>query len=514
MNRTISKDLLCLIITATFAVTVALSMAVPSTTLEGGVTSPPKEEGLQRPGLQTAEVNGFPFKIEGSRFVRKSDGRPVFLNIIGYQPLEPEQPISGDIRERRVRDDLRRWRAYQHGSDPVVIRVYPGPRPEEPNRMPQIFYDGVRELGFWIIRDIYVSGYYWVPTAIRDAYDQIDRVIAEVNDANAFELIFAWEIGNEFGVHNGDVVGLEEFICQMSSYIRERVREVGGANVSDWVTWAAGPFHDPLWTWDELPVRPDCLDYIGYNIYGYEPERMRDHQAGPVTGTPYQGYLAALKERYADKPLVISETGLSDSNSPEDTGDHARLHPWYPVYRKGGLTSEQVAEGLADRYWDARLLRDDNDPNMVIAGLVMFEWNDEWHKGESPPGEDNGLPEEHFGLGRFEKRPNQEGYQLRYELQQETVRDLYTLNFDKDNSIIKGVTTDSNSLSVGEVTTVRAELSDEVAHPVRFRWESSRGYILGDSNSVEFYAGNVALGPATITAVAIDGNGVGNMAST
>jgi hypothetical protein len=465
----------------------------------------------------------FPFTIEESKFLL--NGEEVFLNIIGYQPLEPGQQlwkfgeeVDYKIREEGVKDDLRRWRAYKGGTDPVVVRVYPQPNMDDPNGMPKIFYEDIRDLGFWIIRDIYVSSNYWVPTAIQDACDQIDRVIAEVNDANAFDVIFAWEIGNEFGVHNGDVAELEEFICLMSSYIKERVREVGGDNVSNRVTWAAGTFHDSLWTWDALPVRPECLDYIGYNIYGYEPERMRDHQTGPTIGTPYQGYLAALKECYPNTPLVIAETGLSDSNSPENTGDHARLHPWYPVYRKGGLTSEQVSEGLADRYWDARLLQDANDPNIVIAGFAIFEWNDEWHKGESDPNEDDGLPEEHFGLGRFVERPNDSGYQLRYKLQQETIRDLYTLNLDNDANIIESLTAEANSLAVDANTWVHVVISDAAIEPVRLRWEASRGYIVGDPNGecglnglgepnhVKFYTGKAALGPALITLVAIDAN--------
>jgi hypothetical protein len=58
MNRTFSKGLLCLIITATFAVAFANSMAAPPRTLEGDVANPLKEEGLQRVGLLTAEPNG------------------------------------------------------------------------------------------------------------------------------------------------------------------------------------------------------------------------------------------------------------------------------------------------------------------------------------------------------------------------------------------------------------------------------------------------------------------------
>jgi len=113
---------------------------------------------------------------------------------------------------------------------------------------------------------------------------------------------------------------------------------------------------------------------------------------------------------------MLSEVGLSDSGKVIEA---SRCHPWYPVYRYGGMSSEQVAEGLADRYWDARLLRDDGDPNIVIAGLAVFEWNDEWHKfSDGDPCIHEDEPEEHFGLGRFEKKTGEESYQLRYKLQQ------------------------------------------------------------------------------------------------
>jgi hypothetical protein len=183
-----------------------------------------------------------------------------------------------------------------------------------------------------------------------------------------------------------------------------------------------------------------------------------------------------------------------------------KLHPWYPAYRRGRLTQEQVAEGLADRYWDARLLRDEEDPNMVIAGITVFEWNDEWHKVGNPDSQADD-PEEHFGVSKFIDHPNKPGHQLRYKLQQETIRDLYTLGYDEEVSIIKSVTADLNSLPVGGVRTVGVELSDEVAHPVRLRWESDRGYITGDASTAVFYVGDVALGPASITFVAIDANG-------
>lgn len=461
---------------------------------------------------------GFPFTIDGSQFVK--DGKDVFLNIICYQPLEPDQELNDEIRLSRVLDDLGRWSAYKGGKDPIVLRVYPQPTPAYPTRLPNAFYDGIRELGFWIIRDIYFDQNFCDPNYIENGYRAVDAVIAEVKDANALDLIFAWEIGSEFlpdktPCWNADVI--EQFIDEMCSYLKNEIGKLERNGISNWVTWASYPPYDPLHTDDDpWEPEPNCLDYISYNVYSYWPEHICDHQAGPVTGTPYQGYLAALKKCYPSKAFVISETGLSDSNRAIEQG---RLHPWYPAYRYGGMSPEQVAEGLVDRYWDARLLRDDKDPNIVMAGLAIFEWNDEWLKA-GVANVDDQEPEEHFGICRFDKKPDGSGeYQLRYKLQQETIHDLYTLKFDHNATIIEDVIADNNSLRIGESTLVHAILSDSVTRPVRYRWEASRGYIVGDvdgmydpnelgeSNKMKFYAGKVALGPALITLAAIDANG-------
>lgn len=477
------------------------------------------EEGLDGMDLISSESGGFPFEISGSKFLL--NGEEVFLNIIGYQPLAPDQEIGDELNRNRVRDDLRRWRGYEGGTEPVVVRLYPGPGDNDPNwRMPRDFYDGIRELGFWIIRDIHFDQNFCDPNFVEKGHNTIDAVLAEVNEANAMDLIFAWEIGNEFPDDEkitpcGDPNVIEDFIEEMCSYLKTEIGALEANDDSNWVTWGTYPSYDPLHSDDnEWEPAPNCLDYISYNTYSYWPEHVVDHQPGPVTGTPYQGYLAALKKCYPNKPLVISETGLSDSNQAIVQGRH---HTWYPAYRYGGLSPEQVAEGLAERYWDARLLRDVNDANIVIAGLSIFEWNDEWWKaGEAD--EDDQKPEEHFGLGHFAEDVNLGRYQLRYKLQQEVIRDLFTLNFNNDANIIDSVVADSNTLGVDANTWVHAVVSDSAAKPVRLRWETNRGYIIGDPNavydanrlgepnSVMFYSGKTWLGPARITVVGVDAN--------
>ncbi len=454
--------------------------------------------------LRLATGSRFPFTISDARFLR--DGTPVFLNILGYQPLEPGQAIDSEMSLARIRDDLRRLEAYQAASDPVVLRTYAQPTAAYPVRMPKEFYDGARELGFWIIRDIYFESFNQ-PDSIEKGKAAIDAVIQEVEAVGSLDRIFAWEFGNEFVADAADdIQKLHEFLGEMRDYLKNQMSQPGRAGASNWVTWGAFPANDLLRTGGN-PIRV-AWDFYSINAYSYDPEKIRDHQAGPVTGTPYAGYLKALADEvqrlFPGSPLVISETGLPDSPAPVDDAVQDRLAPWYPDYRKGGLGDQQLAEGFVDRYIDARL-------SGLVAGIAVFEWNDEWHKAGAPNVQNH--PEEHYGLGRFEEIAGG-GYELRYKLQQESVRDLFTLNYSPEQPIIAGLVSDDSALAPGETTTVRVAIDPGVAGPVRFRWESSRGRIVGDSDTVQFYAGNVALGPAEVTVLAIDAAGNAHTVST
>jgi len=456
---------------------------------------------------QTVELRltagGFPFSMSDGLFWR--GGQPVFLNVLGYQPLEPGQSVDSPISLERVRDDLRRWQDYQGGGDPVLLRVYAQPTPAHPVRMPQEFYDGVRQLGFWILRDIFVPEDIGSPDVLDRARQSVDAVLNEVLAVGGTDRIFAWEIGNEFlGVN--DYPALTTYLTAVRDYLKQRLQEPAFAGASNWVTWATYPGKDLLRTDGNRVSVP--WDYYSINVYPYDPERIRDHQPGPRAGTPYEGYLTALLDQaqreFPGAPLVVTEAGLSDYVDAVADGVQDRLHPWYPVERKGGLNDQQVAEGLTDVYMAARL-------SDRIAGLGFFEWNDELWKAGDPSQQNHA--EEAYGLGRFEALAGG-GYELRNKLQQEAVRDLFTLDFHAEAAFLTGLAADAASVPLGGSTMVRATVDPLAPGPVRFRWESSRGRIVGDSATVQFFAGNVDLGPAAVTCVAIDALGRAHVAST
>ncbi|MDD5492193.1 MAG: hypothetical protein PHV60_05885, partial [bacterium] len=93
-------------------------------------------------------------------------------------------------------------------------------------------------------------------------------------------------------------------------------------------------------TWS--PVSPSLmdtafLDIISFNIYSYWPDWMLTYPGGSTTGTPYQGYIEAMKQRYATKPFYISEFGYSTAPLKPDTAC---------------VSEQEQAEGIKARWLD------------------------------------------------------------------------------------------------------------------------------------------------------------------
>ncbi|MBM4094276.1 MAG: hypothetical protein FJ276_33435, partial [Planctomycetes bacterium] len=89
-------------------------------------------------------------------------------------------------------------------------------------------------------------------------------------------------------------------------------------------------------------------------------------------------------------------------------------------------------------------------------------------------------------------------------IQQETIRDLFTLT---DASGWVSLAADNSDIPADGTTVLRATVSSDAVRPLQYRWESSRGAVVANSETAEFYAGGYALGPVTVTAIVTDANG-------
>ncbi|GGA67619.1 hypothetical protein GCM10011369_06580 [Neiella marina] len=169
----------------------------------------------------------------------------------------------------------------------------------------------------------------------------------------------------------------EAFLAEMADYTKQYETQTYG--VSRPVTHTTWPVVSPTL------VDTSFLDFVSYNLYSYWPEFVSEHSPGSVTGTAYQGALEELAAVAADKPFLVSEFG--SSTAPLSTMSNVR-------------TPQQQAE-LFSQYW----LDISTGPDNVAGGLV-FQLVDQWHKNDylhandssSPFSHDDSDSEEWFGV--------------------------------------------------------------------------------------------------------------------
>ena len=136
------------------------------------------------------------------------------------------------------------------------------------------------------------------------------------------------------------------------------------------------------------------LDFRCFNAYSYAILDYETPEAGSKTGTIFQGWLESLKKEYPEKPLLVTETGLSVAPQA--------VHVGAPDYGYGGNTPAEQAVGLLQNWNDI------TSATPSLAGAVFHEYLDAWWKFgrkdslEHEPGD----VEEWFGLVAIEKSGN------------------------------------------------------------------------------------------------------------
>lgn len=127
------------------------------------------------------------------------------------------------------------------------------------------------------------------------------------------------------------------------------------------------------------------LDFQSVNAYLY---------AAQDYGTTLPAWVAALKARHPEKPLLLTETGLSVAPRAPHNGP--------PHYGYGGNTPEEQAAGLVQT-WQA--LRQAARP---VAGMCIHEYLDAWWKFGKADAEEHDPQdvEEWFGLAALEPEGN------------------------------------------------------------------------------------------------------------
>jgi len=137
-------------------------------------------------------------------------------------------------------------------------------------------------------------------------------------------------------------------------------------------------------------IETPFLDFISNNAYSYAVPYYRPFtNLGSSSGTIFQGWLEQVKLKNLNKPLLITETGLSVSPNVNRVGP--------PNYGYGGNSAIDQGAGLLQN------LNDINTTGLPLAGVCIHEYLDAWWKFgyQDSFSQDPNDIEEWFGIAKI-----------------------------------------------------------------------------------------------------------------
>lgn len=180
-----------------------------------------------------------------------------------------------------------------------------------------------------------------------------------------------------------DISPTEAFLAEMADYLKTYEFNTYG-NIS-LVSYA-----NEIRTADIIDT--PFLDFRSHNAYSYAVPYYRPNtRTGSSTGTKFQGWVEEIKSRHPNKPLLITETGLSVSPDAYHIGP--------PNYGYGGNTESEQAAGLLQNITDL------NTTKLPTAGICIHEYLDAWWKFglDDSYSQDSDDIEEWFGVVKLKK---------------------------------------------------------------------------------------------------------------
>jgi hypothetical protein len=341
--------------------------------------------------------NGIPFDVKGVVYV------PFYPGFLPWE-IERQTTLSTELNNR-IEEDIRLIRSM--GAN--TIRLWGAPKK---------CYEAIKQQGnIHFIQTIWIDGEradFQEPgfkeqtkTYIREVVDRIYGVYTDKNPP-----LVAYLVGNELsrnsilqtnlahptmntyqGVYvrtTGIVNATEVFLAEMADYVKQYEKSRYGR--TSLVSYA-----NDIRTADDIDV--PFLDFRSHNVYSYAVPYYRPSTSpGSTSGTLFQGWIEELKRRFPNKPLLLTEMGLSVSPNAQQVGP--------PNYGYGGNAESEQSVGLD------RQLNDMETASVTIAGSCIHEFGDSWWKfglDDSYTQDPNDI-EEWFGLMKLSRTGN--GYSL------------------------------------------------------------------------------------------------------
>ena len=354
---------------------------------ETGSIENPNEMGNTSFGVDNNYIlkNNLPFQIKGVVYL---PGYPGFL------PWEIENSTSLPVELRNsIYTDISNIKAM--GAN--TIRFWGAPK---------YCYEALKNLeDLYFIQTIWIKGDepdFQNPlfkentkTYIREV---IDRIYSVFND-NSPPLV-AITIGNELSessilstnaahpnisnfignyiITDSNITATEAFIAEMADFVRTY-------EFSTYGNKSLLTYSNEIRTADIIDI--PFLDFISHNAYSYAVPYYRPGTVpGSSSGTLFQGWIEEIKSKHPNKPLLITETGLSVSPNA--------FHVGPPNYGYGGNTESEQATGLLQN------INDINTSVLPSAGVCIHEYLDAWWKFglEDSYSQDPDDIEEWFGI--------------------------------------------------------------------------------------------------------------------
>lgn len=342
------------------------------------------------------------FSTDGDHILK--DGRPFFIKgvvyVPGYPGYLPWEIETAAALPERLRSSIDRDIAQIAAMGANTIRFWGAPK---------YCYQSLQRAG-----NLFFLQTLWIDTEVSDLHDPqfkeatrgyirsvIDRIHSVYTD-HAPPLI-AYLVGNELSEatirstnaahpeltsYAGTYITTEQnlnasevFLAEMADYVKQYEQDTYG--VTHLVSYS-----NDIRTADLIDT--PFLDFRSHNTYSYSVPYYRPGTSpGSVSGTLLQGWIEELKSRFPDRPLLITETGLSVSPNAAHVGP--------PNYGYGGNTEAEQAAGLVHNVQDVAT---SSSPS---AGVIIHEFLDAWWKFglEDSYSQDPNDVEEWFGIVRL-----------------------------------------------------------------------------------------------------------------
>ena len=329
--------------------------------------------------------NNIPFKIKGVVYV---PGYPGFLpweieNSISL-PIELKKSISSDITEIKLMgaNTIRFWgapkycyEALKNIGDLNFIQVI-WIKDDEPDFQNPLFKEDTKKYIRQVIDRIYTVFDDNSPplVALTIGNELSEKSILSTNAAHPNINSF---IGNHITTES-NITATEAFIAEMADY----------ATTYEFSTYGNKSlltYSNEIRTEDIIDI--PFLDFVSHNAYSYAVDYYRPETTpGSNSGTIFQGWVEQIKSKHPDKPLLITETGLSVSPYASHVGP--------PNYGYGGNTEAEQATGLLQN------INDIDTSAFPLAGVCVHEFSDAWWKFglEDSYSQDPNDVEEWFGV--------------------------------------------------------------------------------------------------------------------